>query len=263
MIAMEEAKMKALNDHRVLLVNDDGIEADGIKLLESLVRPHSKETWVVAPGEEQSGASHSISMHIPIRYRQIDEHHHAIKGTPTDCALMGIYEIMPEPPSLLISGVNWGANLAEDLTYSGTASAAMEGAMLGVPSIALSLVHSWDDFRWDTVERFCPEVIEGILDAGIAPNTFVNVNFPPVPADKVRGIRVCRLGQRPPGSFKPTKRSDARRKDYWWIEIMRNEHEVAAGTDLEAIENNEIAITPIKLDMTDDRSLDALKQQFS
>ena len=201
-------------------------------------------------------------MHLPIRHRQIDAHHHAVKGTPTDCALMGIYELMPEPPSLLLSGINWGANLAEDLTYSGTASAAMEGALLGVPSIALSLVHAWDNVHWKTAETFAPEVIAGILDAGIAPGTFVNVNFPPVPPDQVRGIRVCRLGQRPPGSFKPTKRIDARRKDYWWIEIMRVDHDVAGGTDLEAIENNEIAVTPIQLDMTADRSLGALRQAF-
>ncbi|TDK45710.1 5'/3'-nucleotidase SurE [Antarcticimicrobium luteum] len=254
--------MDSLKNHRVLLVNDDGIDADGIKLLERVVGPHSKETWVVAPAEEMSGASHSISMHLPIRHRQIDRYHHAVKGTPTDCALMGIYEIMPEPPSLLLSGMNWGANLAEDLTYSGTASAAMEGALLGVPSVAMSLVHAFEDVHWATAEKFAPEVLDGILSAGIAPGTFVNVNFPPVPPDEVKGIRICRLGQRPPGSFKPTKRSDARRKDYWWIQIMRVEHEIATGTDLEAIENNEIAITPIKLDMTAEQSLRSLEQAF-
>lgn len=254
--------MKSLSGHRVLLVNDDGIEADGIRLLERLVKPHCTETWVVAPAEEQSGASHSISMHLPIRYRRIDELHHAVKGTPTDCALMGIYELMPEPPSLLISGINWGANLAEDLTYSGTASAAMEGALLGVPSVAMSLVHSFDEVHWDTAERFAPEILDGIVGAGIDPGTFVNVNFPPVPPEEVRGIRVCRLGQRPPGSFKPTKRTDARRKEYWWIEIMRNDHEIAEGTDLHAISNNEISITPIKLDMTADQSLKALEKTF-
>jgi 5'-nucleotidase len=254
--------MNSLRDHRVLLVNDDGIEADGIKLLENLVSPHSRETWVVAPAEEQSGASHSISMHLPIRYRQIDTYHHAVKGTPTDCALMGIYEVMPEPPSLLISGINWGANLAEDLTYSGTASAAMEGALLGVPAIAMSQVHAFDAVHWDTAERFAPEVIEGVLSAGIPRGTFINVNFPPVAPDKVRGIRVCRLGQRPAGSFKPTKRTDARRKDYWWIQIMRVEHEAMRGTDLEAIENNEIAVTPIKLDMTADGALRDLEKAF-
>ena len=255
--------MHQLNDHRVLLCNDDGIEAEGIKLLESVVRPHASETWVVAPAEEQSGASHSISMHVPIRHRQIDDRHHAVKGTPTDCALMGIYEVMPEPPTLLLSGINWGANLAEDLTYSGTASAAMEGALLGVPSVAMSLVHAFDNVHWDTAEKFAPEVIAAILDAGIPPGTFVNVNFPPVAPDRVKGIRVCRLGQRPPGSFKPTKRTDARRKDYWWIQITRVEHDVATGTDLEAIENGEIAVTPIQLDMTADSSMAALTRAFA
>ncbi|WP_158970817.1 5'/3'-nucleotidase SurE [Chachezhania sediminis] len=255
--------MQQLAGHRVLLCNDDGIEADGIRLLERLVNPHAAETWVVAPAEEMSGASHSISMHLPIRYRRVDDHHHAVKGTPTDCALMGIYEIMPEKPTLLLSGINWGANLAEDLTYSGTASAAMEGALLGVPSVAMSLVHAFEEVHWATAERFAPEVIAGILDAGIAPGTFVNVNFPPVAPDEVKGIRVCRLGQRPPGSFKPTRRTDARHKDYWWIEIMRVDHDVVPGTDLEAIENGEIAVTPIQLDMTADRSMRALEQAFA
>lgn len=217
---------------------------------------------VIAPAEEQSGASHSISMHLPIRHRRIDDFHHAVKGTPTDCALMGIYELMPEPPSLLLSGINWGANLAEDLTYSGTASAAMEGALLGVPSVAMSLVHAWDNVHWDTAERFAPELIAGILDAGIAPGTFVNVNFPAVRPDEVKGIRVCRQGQRPPGSFKPTKRTDARHKDYWWIQIMRVEHDTAKGTDLEAIENGEIAVTPIQLDMTAEDSMKNLRRAF-
>ena len=254
--------MENLRNHKVLLVNDDGIDAEGIKLLEGLVSPHCKETWVVAPAEEQSGASHSISMHLPIRHRRLDDRHHAIKGTPTDCALMGIYELMPEPPSLLISGINWGANLAEDVTYSGTASAAMEGALLGVPAIAMTLVHAFQEVHWETAERFAPQVLDGILSAGIAPGTFVNVNFPPVSPDKVRGVRVCRQGQRPPGSFKPTKRTDARHKDYWWIAIKRVEHEIAKGTDLEAIENNEIAVTPIQLDMTAGQSLQNLQDAF-
>lgn len=254
--------MDSLSKHRVMLVNDDGIEATGIKLMEKLVRPHAAETWVVAPAEEQSGASHSISMHQPIRYRQLGEHHHAVKGTPTDCALMGIYEIMPEPPTLLLSGINWGANLAEDVTYSGTASAAMEGALLGVPAIAMSLVHAWDDVHWETAETFAPQVIDAILRAGIAPGTFVNVNFPPVEPRDVKGIQVCRQGMRPPGSFKPTKRSDARRQDYWWIEIKRNAHMPARGSDLEAIENGYISVTPIQLDMTSDGALEGLRDAF-
>ncbi len=254
--------MDRLAQHRVLLTNDDGIGADGLALIERLVAPHAGDVWVVAPSEERSGASHSISMHDPIRHREIDARHHAIKGTPTDCALMGIYELMPEPPSLMISGINWGANLAEDVTYSGTAAAAMEGALLGVPAIALSQVHAYEEIHWATAERFTPQVIDGILAAGIAPGTFVNVNFPPVPPEAVRGIRVCQQGIRPPGAFKPVHRVDERRKSYYWIKISRVDHDIDPNTDLHAIENNEIAVCPIQLDMTAGGSLPALREAF-
>ena len=127
--------------HRILVVNDDGIDAEGIKLLEELAHRWTDDVWVVAPDEEKSGFSHAISMTVPVRMRKIDDRHYAVKGTPTDCALLGIYELMGDLlPTVLLSGVNRGANLAEDVTYSGTAAAAMEGALLGIRSIALSQV---------------------------------------------------------------------------------------------------------------------------
>src|ERR1700753_1645903 len=130
-----------LSSHRVLIVNDDGIEAFGIKLLEEVARGFTDDVWVVAPDEEKSGFSHSISMTIPVRVRKVDDRHFAVKGTPTDCALLAIYELMDGAKRpVLLSGVNRGANLAEDVTYSGTAAAAMEGALLGIRAIALSQV---------------------------------------------------------------------------------------------------------------------------
>jgi len=242
-----------LSQHRILLTNDDGINAPGIELLEKVVRRYTDDVWVVAPAEERSGASHSISMHDPIRLRELDDRHFAIKGTPTDCALMGIYEIMPEPPTLMLSGINWGANLAEDLTYSGTAAAAMEGALLGVPSIALSQVHAFDHVHWDTAEAWIDKVLAGILRSGFDKNTFVNVNFPPVPPDEVKGIRVAQLGLRAPGSFKPERRIDARTKPYYWIKLMYrdgSDGSAGIGTDLRAIADGEISVTPIQMDMT-------------
>lgn len=239
-----------LSGHRILLTNDDGIHAPGIILLEKVIRRFTDQVWVVAPTEERSGAGHSISMHDPIRVRALDSHHFAVKGTPTDCALMGIHELMPAPPTLMLSGINWGANLAEDITYSGTAAAAMEGALLGVPSIALSQVHHMSEVHWDTAEAFLPTVLDGILKAGFDKGTFVNVNFPPVPPDQVRGIRVVEQGQRPPGSFIPEARVDARTKPYYWIKIAFNPGNEHAGTDLRAINDGEIAVTPIQLDMT-------------
>jgi 5'-nucleotidase len=251
-----------LSGHRILLTNDDGIHAPGIVLLEKIIRRFTDQVWVVAPSEERSGASHSISMHDPIRVRALDSHHYAVKGTPTDCALMGIYELMPEPPTLMLSGINWGANLAEDITYSGTAAAAMEGALLGVPSIALSQVHQMSEVHWETTEAFLPTVLDGILKAGFDKGTFVNVNFPPVPPDQVRGIRVVEQGQRPAGSFIPEPRVDARTKPYYWIKIAYKPGNEHAGTDLKAINDAEIAVTPIQLDMTARAMKDRLSRAF-
>ncbi|MFN6979065.1 MAG: 5'/3'-nucleotidase SurE, partial [Gemmobacter sp.] len=165
--------------HRILIVNDDGIHAEGIKLLERIARRYSEDVWVVAPDEEKSGASHSISMHVPVRARRIDDRHFAVKGTPTDCALLAIHEILPAPPTILLSGVNRGANLAEDVTYSGTAAAAMEGALLGVPSVALSQVFAAKGpVHWATAEAFAAPVLDVLLATEWQPHAFVNVNFP-------------------------------------------------------------------------------------
>ena len=255
-----------LSGHRILLTNDDGIHAQGIELLEKIVRRYTNDVWVVAPAEERSGASHSISMHDPIRMRQLDDRHFAIKGTPTDCALMGIYEIMPQPPTLMLSGINWGANLAEDLTYSGTAAAAMEGALLGVPSIALSQVHAFGHVHWDTAEAWIERVISGILATGFDKGTFVNVNFPPVPPGEVRGIRVAQLGQRAPGSFVPESRVDARTKPYYWIKLTYRDGSdggAPEGTDLRAIAEGEVSVTPIQLDMTAPAMKSRMERAFS
>ena len=154
-----------LGDHRVLIINDDGIEAHGIKLLEEIAREFTDDVWVVAPDEEKSGFSHSISMTIPIRVRKVDERHFAVKGTPTDCALLAIYEFLGgRPPTVLLSGINRGANLAEDITYSGTAAAAMEGALLGIRSIALSQVFEiGGQVHWSTARHFAPPILERLL----------------------------------------------------------------------------------------------------
>src|SRR5258708_35377457 len=169
-----------LGDHRVLIINDDGIEANGIKLLEEIAREFTDDVWVVAPDEEKSGFSHSISMTVPIRVRKIDARHFAVKGTPTDCALLAIYELMEGiKPTALLSGINRGANLAEDVTYSGTAAAAMEGALLGVPSVALSQVFTpLGQVPWQTAEKYTPLILERLLAAESPPYTFVNVQFP-------------------------------------------------------------------------------------
>lgn len=242
----------ALSAQRVLLVNDDGIEATGLKLLEEIARGFTDDIWVVAPDEEKSGASHSLSLTLPVRVRRIDDRHFAIKGTPTDCALLAIYELMGEQkPTVLLSGVNRGANLAEDVTYSGTAAAAMEGALLGIRSIALSQVFTiGGEARWETARRYAAPVLEQLLTCDWEPGSFVSVNFPDVAPDEVSGIRVTTQGRRLPGSFRPTRRVDARNFPYYWIELAYQNGELEIGTDLHAIAENAVSVTPMQLDLT-------------
>lgn len=249
---------------RILLVNDDGIEGYGLKLLEKIVSSFSDDVWVVAPDEERSGAGHSISISHPIRVKKIDDRHFAVKGSPTDCALLGINEFLQDKkPDILLSGINAGPNLAEDITYSGTASAAMEGAMLGIPSVALSQFRSYDKPpRWETSEKFLPEIIEKLINMEWKDGTFINVNVPNVVPEEIVGVRVTKQGRRPPGSYTPVRRVDERHVPYYWIKIAftkGNDHE---GTDLEAIRDNAISITSLQLDMTDHKTNDELSSLF-
>jgi 5'-nucleotidase len=252
------------NPHRILVVNDDGIEAEGIKLLEELALRWTDDVWVVAPDEEKSGFSHSISMTVPVRMRKIDDRHFAVKGTPTDCALLGIYELMRGlPPTVLLSGVNRGANLAEDVTYSGTAAAAMEGALLGIRSIALSQVFTiGGEVHWQTARRYAPAVLEKLFACDWQPGSFVNVNFPDAPPDKVTGERVTSQSRRLPGSFKPVRRVDERNFPYYWIKLAYETAELEVGGDLRAIAENAISITPLQMDMTANTFRQYLDQKF-
>jgi len=244
--------MTAKDKLRVLIVNDDGIDAPGIILLEEIVRRFADDVWVVAPDEERSGAGHSLSMTQPIRVRQRDARHFAIKGTPTDCALLGVYELMQDRrPDVLLSGINRGPNLAEDITYSGTASAAIEGAMLGIPSVALSQVIAYkSEIHWDTARTYAPIVIERLLTMRWRPGTFVNVNFPNCTPGSVTGIRVTSQGLRPPGTFRPVARVDERHVPYYWIKVDYPHGGEAAGNDLQATADNAVSVTPLHLNMT-------------
>jgi 5'-nucleotidase len=245
--------MTASPPPRVLIVNDDGIDGPGIKLLEELVSRFTSDIWVVAPDEERSGAGHSISISHPIRLKQRDERHFAIKGSPTDCALLGIHELLGDrKPDILFSGINAGPNLAEDITYSGTCSAAMEGAMLGIPSVALSqFLRYRQPVHWETSRHFLPGIIERLITHPVRPGTFVNVNVPDCAIEDVTGIRVTTQGRRPPGSYLPKRRIDERTVPYYWIKIAHLDGEIEEGSDLAAMRDRAISITPLQLDMTD------------
>ena len=168
---------------RILLTNDDGVHAPGLKLLEKIAAKFSDDVWVVAPETDQSGVAHSFSLSNPLRLREITPRHFAVQGTPTDCVIMGLRTVLTDKkPDLILSGVNRGQNVAEDVTYSGTIAAAMEGTLLGVPSIALSQSYGGVETRerphWDSSEIHAPAVIEKILALGIPPGVLINVNFP-------------------------------------------------------------------------------------
>jgi 5'-nucleotidase len=252
---------------RILLTNDDGVHARGLEVLERIARTLSDDITIVAPLEEQSGKGRSLSITEPVRLRRFGERRFAVTGTPTDAVMMALAEIMKDsPPDLILSGVNRGANLGEDVSYSGTVSAAMEGALAGIRSIALSQRYAapapGERVSFEAAEQWGERVLRPLLDAQWAPRTLMNVNFPPVPAADVKGIRAVNQGLRDYGRMKLEKRTDPRGFDYYWFGLGRIDHTPAANTDLEAIEMGYITATPLHLDMTHRESLDMVTDIF-
>ncbi|MBX9813676.1 MAG: 5'/3'-nucleotidase SurE [Proteobacteria bacterium SG_bin5] len=247
---------------RILLTNDDGYHAPGLKVLEEIAATLSDDIWVVAPAEEQSGAGHSLTLTRPIRVRRHGERRFAVAGTPTDAVMMALAKLMPQRPDLILSGVNRGANLAEDVTYSGTVSAAMEGALAGVRSIALSQVYAregaGDDVPFAAARGWGAKVLRPLLDAPLAPRTLVNVNFPALAPDLVKGVRVVGQGLRDYGRLKIVTNRDPRGYDYHWFALGPSIETPAHATDLEAVEDGYVAVTPLHLDLTHRESLDML-----
>ncbi len=257
------AKPFRLSRARVLVSNDDGIYAAGLKLLESVLAPLVCEVWVVAPETEQSATSHSLTLRRPLRIRKLSDHRFAIDGTPTDCVLMGINEIMKETlPDLVISGINRGGNLGEDVTYSGTVAAAMEGTLLGIPSIALSQVMTdGHPVKWATAEKWAGRVLKKLTAELWPAGVLVNVNFPDVMAAKVTGIKITRQGRRKIGSDL-VRGTDPRGDPYYWIGAQRGEDHYRKGNDLEAIKQGAVSVTPLTMDLTHGPTLKKMKARF-
>ncbi|MSP68458.1 MAG: 5'/3'-nucleotidase SurE [Alphaproteobacteria bacterium] len=236
---------------RILISNDDGITAPGLRVLERVARDLAKEVWVVAPETEQSGASHSLTLHAPVRLRRIGPRRFAVGGTPTDCVLIAVNRLMAEArPDLVLSGVNRGGNLADDVTYSGTIAAAMEATLLGVPAIALSqTVRDDEAVHWSTAEQVGPDLIRKLFRHGWPRDVLINVNFPDVAPDQVSGVRLTVMGRRKVGDLLP-ERIDPRGRPYYWIGAMRTDEISRADTDLAAIRARAVSVTPIGMDMT-------------
>ncbi len=253
---------------RILLTNDDGVHAAGLKLLESIAGELSDDVTVVAPETDQSGVAHSLSLSDPLRLREVGPRHFALKGTPTDCVIMGVRKIMgARPPDLVLSGVNRGQNVAEDVTYSGTIAGAMEGALLGVPSIALSQAYGGSGgqaaIEWDAAKTHAAPLIRAILSAGIAPGGLVNVNFPACPASEVGGIEFTRQGRRNAELMRIEERRDGRGFPYYWLMAQRGAFEQPEGTDLGALAAKKISVTPLRLDFTDHDSRLRFEEAFA
>ncbi len=250
---------------RILLTNDDGIHAPGLSVLEEIAAALSDDVWIVAPAEEQSGAGHSLSLSRPVRVRRHGERRFSVAGTPTDAVMMALGKLVEGgPPDLILSGVNRGANLGEDVTYSGTVAAAMEGALAGIRSVALSQVYAregmGDTVPFAAAREWGERVVRPLLDRRWAPRTLVNVNFPAGPP---RGVRVVRQGFHDLGRTRIVENTDPRGYRYYWFALGGGAGTPDRSTDLEAIGDGFVAVTPLQLDLTDRGTLGALESLYA
>lgn len=252
---------------RILITNDDGINAPGLYVLEKIAAKFSDDIWVCAPSEEQSGAGHSLSLSRPVRLREHAPRRFSVTGTPTDAVTLALRKVLPAAPDLILSGVNRGANLGDDVTYSGTVSAAMEGALAGIRAIALSQVYSkegmGDAVPFDAAEQWGAKALAPLIDMPFTERTLINVNFPPLPAAEVKGIRAVRQGFHDYARGSVVEGRDPRGYPYYWFGLHGIENTPGHATDLEAIADGYVSVTPLQLDLTHNASLAALAERYS
>ncbi|MDE2487784.1 MAG: 5'/3'-nucleotidase SurE [Alphaproteobacteria bacterium] len=238
---------------RILLTNDDGIHAEGLAALERIAAKLSDDVWVCAPEYEQSGASRALTLAEPIRVRKVAERKFATTGTPTDCVMLGLRELIEgRAPDLVLSGVNRGANLAEDVTMSGTVAGAIEAMALGVRGIALSQMGAYEvgDNYFEAAETFAPGIIRRLIEVGWPTDVVMNLNFPAKPLDEIAEVEVTRQGFRDVQVRIAEKRTDLRGRDYYWIGFRPERSRPAEGTDLRALYEGRISVTPLHIDLT-------------
>ena len=233
---------------KILLTNDDGIHSRGLRALAKSLESIG-DVWVVAPDREMSAASHSLTLHRPLRIKEVVPQYYCVDGTPTDCICLGVHKVLEERPDLIVSGINKGGNLASDIFYSGTVSAAREGTMIGIPSFAISLA-SHKDFKFQTAARFALRLAEYILDKGLPKGTFLNVNVPGGEINKENPYRITEQGKRIHGGS-IVEKVDPRGEKYYWFGNNHPGFEEIANSDSQAIAENSISITPLHLELTD------------
>jgi 5'-nucleotidase len=247
---------------RILVTNDDGIDAPGIKVAEKIARSLSDDVWVVAPAADQSGQGHAITITEPLRMREVDDRHFAVTGTPADCVTLGVHHILPGRPDLILSGVNSGKNVGDDVGYSGTIGAVEEGIFGGIRGIALSQCYQWQagekTIPWEVGETHGPDLIKKLANIDLPVGSFFNVNFPNCRADQVNGVRLTRQG-RTQYDDSIADRIDGRGQRYYWMVFGHATASPADGTDRHALEHKQISITPLMIDRTDRKSFEALK----
>ncbi len=252
---------------RILVTNDDGINAPGLKIMQTIALKLTKDVWVVAPEREQSGASHSLTLHEPLRCRQLEDKVFAVSGTPTDCVIMAKRHVMKDhQPTLVLSGVNRGANIADDVTYSGTVAGALEGTTLGFRSIAMSLAVGFDDtgkVKWEAALEHGPGLVSHLLKADWPDQVLMNVNFPDREPGDVQGIQITRQGTRDQNLLGVDERRDTWGNPYYWFDYERKRSNPPQGTDLRAVYDGYISVTPLHPDLTRHDFIEGLKTALS
>lgn len=249
---------------RILITNDDGIHAEGLEALERIAAKLSDDVWVVAPEYEQSGASRALTLADPIRVRQLSERRFATTGTPTDCVMLGIDDLVTGgKPDLVLSGVNRGANLAEDVTMSGTVAGAIEGMAMGVPAIALSQMGFYgEDHGFEAAETFGPGIVRRLVEIGWPRDVVLNINFPNGPAEDITEVEVTRQGFRDFQIRHAEKRLDLRGREYYWVGFKQMRSSPPDGTDLRALYDGKISVTPLHIDLTHAATVHDLRGQL-
>lgn len=246
---------------RVLITNDDGINAPGLAVMEAIAAQLADEVWTVAPETDQSGIGHALTLSHPLRIREVGERRFAVTGTPADCAIVGVRTVLPEPPDLVLSGVNAGQNIADDVVYSGTVGGAMEARLMGVPAIAVSQAYRWDETKvvpWETAERHGADVLRRLIGLDLPDGTFLNVNFPSVDPDAVRGVSTARQGS-VDHTLTTEAREDTRGNSYHWLRFARGEPRSQPGSDVALLREGHVTVTPLHVDLTARASMETVE----
>ncbi|WP_097459584.1 5'/3'-nucleotidase SurE [Mangrovitalea sediminis] len=251
---------------RILITNDDGIRGEGLTILEDVARTLSDDVWVVAPESDQSGTSHSVSLHQPLRLYSSDDRHHAVSGTPSDCVLMAVEHLMRDRrPDLILSGINRGANLSDAVGYSGTVGAAMTGLLLGIPSIALSQAfRDGDAIQWSTSSQLAPPLLYELSRRGWPDDVCLNINFPDIPSHDVAGVRFCRPARGGISGVEVDARRDSRDQPYYWLGFRHAASDVKVpGSDVDTLRQGFVAISPLHFERSIDTHWAELAEDLS